>query len=774
MGNGFALNDTTDVIKQSINDTFNYTYTSNTNASCTNNESVVGANGCNINFANQVCVAIAISNSVSNLQNTDELTQSVYTNLAQAASASNTNSLWLGQTGSSYAINIANIYTDMSLSITKNISTTCSKSASGNNTQSVTDCNASSISFSPQTVSVSAVGDCTSNVVANTKAGQALTQIIAQTATATTGFDFAQLAMFAVIIAIVGAVAIYLKHRNQNQKVAPPGAMDECEKYRAQAAENGDVAAQDPSYCSGVAGAIKPPQTMFSRLSLGFFACFCLTFIVWIIVFLAMKWPPYPYTDYGLCDSTQDPPITAFATVPKFPPFDSKCLSIGGGCSDGLFITYNGSGCGLFGGPAGTSCTDPEFVTESTNWAKLQAACQAFGLATPGGPASCARADILNYILNVYIPPGCANSDQSCNTSYAGCTACTSDNGSPSNVGLYVASSGGSFDCNTALVQTPHIPYLNSGAYACTKGTVSAGGTGICAGNATDLVNYPTTGKNFNDCPNDSYQARKQQWVVLSELCTVITANRPTSFPADAAPSAICAYPLSSALSKCNAQTGACTYTPTSGGPNPAVVALACKNDFSTCVSDTFVADTNRTNTTIDQCKSRQTAYNVTGNAMLAVFIILMLLFLALTFAMYVIDKKKKAVTLQAIAKGDWDKVPPPNAKTKNRPVIVTVVMACFIVIGLGVVLYAFNPAQGVVPLSICVVAAVLGGIIFIVYLNYEKAKENITRQTYSDQLAYKQGIAGYRAQQAENAQAANQKRPAKEVSKPKPVKGLL
>jgi Tfp pilus assembly protein PilE/uncharacterized membrane protein len=321
---------------------------------------------------------------------------------------------------------------------------------------------------------------------------------------------------------------------------------------------------------------------------------------------------------------------------------------------------------------------------------------------------------------------------------------------------------------------------------ACSPGlSVTAGGA-VCADSPATLQ----TGTNVNDCADEGYQGRKLMFYQLRKACKDIQAARTTEMinAGLTDPQSICSYPLEKLLTKCDQATGACTYTATSGSP-PSVQA-ACSNDFSTCTDSGYLSAVQTEQQYISECQAAKNEYETTGYAVMAVFIILLLLCVAGGITAYVYSLRrqeedlKKAHPQYAANPQAFMEAQPPK-KSPLGPVL----LVFGVILALGVAGYVYlassedESTQGQATALIAVVAvlavlALAGYFGYLAYTNKTKKEEGQTLlqyQQYKDAQAAKNAQnttqrtrKGKRGRKRTNVQTASTK-PTSVVAKPAP-----
>ena len=199
-------------VKGAINAVMTTSADGSINLACTNSQIVDGAQGCNIEFADQVCQAIGISNFTGGQEQQANVSQDVMNEIVAGASAA-TEGMTIGSNSSDSSTNVRNLV-QMSMDVAQSFMTDCTRNIQAINAQAVSDCTDSVVTFNPQDISAEVIGDCVVSQVGSLSAAQAITNAIDATSTASTkGIDFftIMIIMLAIVFVMVLAAPIAIK-----------------------------------------------------------------------------------------------------------------------------------------------------------------------------------------------------------------------------------------------------------------------------------------------------------------------------------------------------------------------------------------------------------------------------------------------------------------------------------------------------------------------------------------------------------------------------------
>lgn len=176
-------------VKSSIDVTMSATVDNDVSVACHNSQIVEGAKGCDIQFAEQICDAVGISNLTSNMSLDSKVAQDVTNNISSEVASSNEGmTLQLLQLSKS-SNHVKNV-TELSQNITQSFMTSCTRNVGAINLQSVKNCDGSTVKFAPQMATAKVIGDCVANQVGSVTSSQKLKNTLdLQTTASNKGVD---------------------------------------------------------------------------------------------------------------------------------------------------------------------------------------------------------------------------------------------------------------------------------------------------------------------------------------------------------------------------------------------------------------------------------------------------------------------------------------------------------------------------------------------------------------------------------------------------------
>ena len=456
------------LVKGSIEAVMDTTVKGDVNVACSNLQIVDNVRNCNVNFAEQMCEAVAISNLTSNQSMESEVSQDVMNHITSKVEASTEGQLLLMAQVSNTS-NVVKNEVDLAMTATQTFNTSCTRNISAINEQVVrnTECTKQEINFAPQMVSGEVIGDCVANHVGNLTAAQKMTNVLDLATTSTAkGLD-----IWAFIMMIAGFLLIFI--------LGIPMFI-----YGMRYAISGSTGGQISAKSKGKYYAVIFVFTMI-----------LLSAVIWwpgfFSIFLGINpWPYVGVVDVGglapLCreDKNIDPDVF----INSWMWYDPHCLSLPGNtyCSeDNKVKSYNQ--CGLFATNFG--CNDSRFKDDEGQYKNMLRICGKVA----GHPFSkCTTADIA---LNVFSQE---------EGDYGKCVKCTETSGAAfGNYGLWRkegASCSSGID-KTAYIRTPGEPCSSS-----------------------DLGNCKENKEQFNEvspneCDDSGYHARKKKFSQYWRAC---------------------------------------------------------------------------------------------------------------------------------------------------------------------------------------------------------------------------------------------------------------
>lgn len=509
---------------------------------CSNQQIVKDAEGCDIEFAEQMCQAVGISNFTGAQSQTANVSQDVMNEIVAGASAA-TSGMTVGFNASSSSSFVKSMV-DMSMDVSQSFMMDCTKSIQAINNQTVEGCSAGSvIRFKPQQISAEVIGDCVVNQVADLAAAQKLTSAISAYSDATTsGIDFFSLAVVGMICLTVFLIGMPFAAKTMSSAVLGDGA-------------------------EGAANRTRMIMSLFAGTFL------LLSGLFW--------WPGIPGASgasvYGVWphepvwleeDSNtcfQGKNIDRDTFINEYIWYDPYCLSQLsdgepqiGSCSDSDKLKHY-KGCGLFA--TTPACDDPQYVQDKAAYLEIIEACGAPLLR--GNPTVMKGTCDAAHLATMF-------SDAS--DDYQGCTRCLEGDlrgmwvgegqaCSADRVSLYDYARFATDDPDTNERCDPSDPNCKE---------------------TTDILARTSPG----DCMNLTYQRKKKTFSAAVKACDRIdkAAKRNTASNGGVRPTMAnqCPPSIFDYMTKCSESTKKCSYAARSSDP---LVGGACTNDFSVCCS---------------------------------------------------------------------------------------------------------------------------------------------------------------------------------------------
>lgn len=567
VGSSKSSNTINNLIQGSVESIMESSVRGDVNVACSNAQVVEGARGCNIEFSDQICEAVGISNMTSNSSLDATLSQDVMSQISsQAAATTEGMTLQLAQLSDSS--NVVNSEMNMAMETTQSFTTSCTRNVSAINLQSVKDCDSSTVKFAPQMVSASVIGDCVSSQVGALKASQTMSKMMDLTAEATTkGVD-----MWAMVMMMAGFFVIFI--------LGGPTFF-----FGMRYAMGADVNNQTPQM-------IENKQ----QLKLKFYAIGLLGFFMLLVAVL--WWPgvfsiylgisPWPYIGVNsignkvpLCRDGHNIDPEVFINTWMW--YDPHCASqkattfAGEGDGQGLREcsvddkVKRYEGCGLFAKTLG--CDDPAFKADEASYIATLEACGDLGGATF---STCAIPDIAVEVFSQE------------DDDYGSCHRCdgTSEEqllADPrANYGLWA---GEGKDCASGLDPT---------VFMRTPGAPCGANEPNCKESEEALL-----AASQNACTNEAYQMRKRRFASYWEACERVQRVAQVTLETEGEMPSLgqqCPPNPFQYFSKCRGSDKKCSYNAVgcvcdAAGENcdcsnadPHVVA-SCRNDLEGCCS---------------------------------------------------------------------------------------------------------------------------------------------------------------------------------------------
>lgn len=526
-------------INASIDAVMNSTASGALSLACTNTQIVKDAENCDIEFADQICKAVGISNFTGAQAQTANVSQDVMNEIIAGASAA-TEGMTIGFNSSSSS-SFVNNAVDMSMDVAQTFMTDCTKSVQAVNNQSVEGCSSGSvIRFKPQDISAEVIGDCVVNQVADLAAAQKLTNAITATSDATTsGIDF-----FTLIIAGMICLTLFFLGMPIAAKTLTTAVL-------------GD----------GPEGAANRTRVMATGFA-GMFLLLCGLF--W--------WPGlpgasgasvygvWPHEPQWLSENSntcfRGKNIDASTFINEYVWYDPFCLSkLAGGdgtitsCSDNDKVKHY-KGCGLFATSPG--CDDPQFTQDKAGYIEILEAC--------GAPILRGRPDVMKGVCDAR---HLSTMFSDVSDAFEGCSRCLEGDLR----GMWVGEGQACSANSVSMYDYARYAADDDSNERCDPGDPNCKET-------TDILARTSPG----DCMNLAYQRKKKAFSQAMKACDRIDAaakiNTGTNGGVRPNMANQCPANIFDYMTKCNESTKRCSYTARSSDP---LVAGSCANDFSVC-----------------------------------------------------------------------------------------------------------------------------------------------------------------------------------------------
>ena len=344
-----ATNWVENTVKASINVVMDSTIESDVTVACKNVQMVENARDCNIQFADQICKAVGISNFTGNQEMTADVAQDVMNQVTADASAV-MDGLLIGVKNSSEASNTVKNNTELVQNIAQSFMTSCTRDVSAVNSQSVKNCWGGTIKFAPQDVSGEVIGDCVANQVGKLTAAQSVTNIVDVAASSVMkGID-----PFATLMMIAGLVLLFI--------FGVPMFIGAMKKALAKKADS------DPTAKTRMMGILV------------LFVVWGLFLGIWWPGYLSMKMGVFPHSFPGIISDEYHSPICKQGVnmkrdiyINEFMWWDPFCLSTPGKPCNDTNRSKHYKGCGLFATRNG--CTDPLFKQQKAKYIEVTKEC---------------------------------------------------------------------------------------------------------------------------------------------------------------------------------------------------------------------------------------------------------------------------------------------------------------------------------------------------------------------------------------------------------------
>lgn len=577
MGGGYSKSLATimNELKTSIDSVQKSMVNTNTNVSCQNVQEVVGTSGCNINFAPQTCDLEAVTKSTSSQQFMNSASQDVLQSLKQMSSAT-TSGLQVGVNISESSAYIKSLMSVAQAS-TQVLSTECTKNASGINIQSVRDSSCTdqnTINFAAQNTSTKLQSECVVNVMASNSAVQKVTNLMDQSATATTkGVDLFSMLAIAGLAFILILCAPMIKKMITGNTSAVPLPDNTPTEVRM------DIEKRD-----------NQRKAFFYIIII-----LLVLLLLWYPGFTAgilgiTPWPAKTSNEYNsFCTEGEDGTgtVAESSIINKFGFVDPICVSTrtndGSSKSCKTIVSY--SDCGIMS----NKCDDPVYIKDRTDYENAVNACG--GLID--APFRYCRSQDINNALFAPEKPG-----------YSGCKRCINDSSNP----LWHSYVAKDKECDETKINL----FYYWGAEGCEAGSE----LGYCLDTKEALL-----AKSPNDCMDPGYQWRKAQLSRYLRACKAVelTSREKSLLIKDRCPPSIFQF-----LTKCTKSDETCSYTAKGcvcdntgkncdcKNANPSAVG-ACQNNFTNCTNSEYVMDVRAHSKFNAECKKVRGQQNSTN-----------------------------------------------------------------------------------------------------------------------------------------------------------------
>lgn len=523
---------------------------SSVNLACSNQQIVKGAEGCDIEFADQMCKAVGISNFTGSQEQTSNVSQDVMNEVVAGAAAA-TEGMTVGQNKSESNTHVQNLV-NMSMDVAQAFMTDCTRNIQAINTQAVEGCSAGTVvRFKPQDISAEVIGECVSNQVGSLTAAQKITNAISATSEATTkGIDFFTIMIIIVVCAFLFLAGIPFAAKAMSSAVLGEGA--EAARTR------GNL------WITGILGVSMFLMMLFwwPGIPMGSGA--------WALG----VWPHEPTwvsDDNPDCLKGQNMKRDTFINeYIWYDPFCLASLAVGGeigSCPEKNKMKYY-HGCGLFADSPG--CDDNQFIQDRDEYIEAVKACGDPVLAGVGPLKYCSAANLTKVFSNI-------------EDAYDGCERCLEGEVR----GMWVKEGGACSAANLNFYD--YTRYIDGD-----ENTACDPGDAHCKETEAILANTSP-----DECMNSAYQRRKKVFSQALRACDRIddvakvnTASNGGVKPpmADQCPPDMFDYltKCSPTDKKCGYVAKGCTGCDAEGNcadcsaADPLVVG-SCRNDYSVC-----------------------------------------------------------------------------------------------------------------------------------------------------------------------------------------------
>lgn len=589
----------TETVNQSIKDTMSAKVTANANSICNNEINVKGATCCTFQFGDQYCESSAVNEVTSTASFQRELKQDLFSKVKQTATAKN-EKFGFGQ--SNTVSNHTNKTLNLSVVTAQTFDTECSKNAYGTNKVNIEEVYCGQLPdgscqtkaqpdfvTGSQSSSVSAMGNCAANFVANNAIAQQLTSLAEQDAKASNvGIDpmsFILMFLMPILVVLFGPL-IYKFTR---------GALSRMEL-------NSYNSYQNEVYKS------KKTWTVVSIIMGSL-----------IVFFLVLIWPlgwsrangyiPFAELDYReavrkTCDLQSGTLLQENYVINRFMWVDPECITSPSDVSctsDEQKKSYQT--CGIYS-KSGV-CKSALLAQHKVEFEQISQACDAVSFLTQDRAARCDQATLTKYILPRRIMGGV-------------CRRCENRTGDKQEFfGFYSGIKNDKKDdekckakdegdlpdeCFNGCVNLSSTKYFAAGTETINGEQVPK----VCGvGEADCLAKSQFVSEFPEECATDDYMQAKQKFFEYKAKCAAVNlaAKKQAAAGETLLLSEQCP-PSPFDYFNCDPATFECSYT-AQNTSNPLEVA-ACKNDFTLCDDDTYLADKVFQKNLDDNCASKK------------------------------------------------------------------------------------------------------------------------------------------------------------------------
>lgn len=628
-------------INQTIQDTMSAEIKAAAQSICNNQINIEKSECCSFSFGEQYCESSAVNEVTADVKFQRKMTQALFDSVKQEAIASN-EKLGFGQKNDISQI----IKKTMNLSMQSSqvFNTDCSKDAYGINSINIKDvycgknpdgtCQTKAqpdFQTEGQTSRVAALGNCVASFAANNDIAQSLTSLSEQTAVAkNVGVDplslmLAFLAPFLAMLLIpLGIKLLRMSLKRQSDR---------------------DL--------------VKNPEQEKVYKGNRRYRVFAFITFVLILIYMVALWPlgysfangyaPFSALDYRenarlACDLSTGTTLKELNVINRFMWIDPLCLTLGPDNTSGCSPTQQQksySTCGIYSKTG--VCKSSQLAEHKTKYATILTACSPLEFLENDATAKCDSDTLSKYIMPREVMGNLCRR----------CERRTGDD--PKYFGLFSSlksdlSEADKKDCkpdfNNILPDKCYNACSGSG-FSTTQyfasGTETISGQQVkkvCAVGETNCVAKDEFKRLFpTECQQEDYMEAKQKFLTYQKYCLEVNLAAVKQAPAGETLlfSEQCPPNPFDYFTLCNPSTFECSYT--AQDPSDPIEVANCKNDFTTCQDESYLADKTVQSNLDANCLSKKkkiekyekdrTEFPVIFGIILGFLVVLFLFFLA-------------------------------------------------------------------------------------------------------------------------------------------------